>query len=209
METLISGPFSLAAVILAAGRSSRMGRPKLLLPWGETSVLGHLVRQWKELGASQVAVVCATDDGSLHAEMERLDFPAENRIYNASPDTGMFGSIQCAARFPNWNTEVTHWAVVLGDQPHLRADALHRLLEFSKGQPRKISQPSRSRRGRHPVILPRAFFSQLGVSAAETFKEFLSGREEQVARLEMNDAAFDLDLDFPADYEEALRLRAG
>ena len=43
--------FSVGVVILAAGRSARMGRPKLLLPWGETSVLGHLIKQWQALGA--------------------------------------------------------------------------------------------------------------------------------------------------------------
>ena len=37
-------------IILAAGASSRMGRPKMLLPWGATSVLGHLIGQWQTLG---------------------------------------------------------------------------------------------------------------------------------------------------------------
>ena len=37
-------------VILAAGASSRMGKPKLVLPWGKTSVLGHLIEQWKQAG---------------------------------------------------------------------------------------------------------------------------------------------------------------
>jgi len=37
--------FAVGVVILAAGRSARMGRPKLLLPWGGTSVLGHLLAQ--------------------------------------------------------------------------------------------------------------------------------------------------------------------
>ena len=88
---------SLAVVILAAGRSVRMGRPKLLLPWGQTSVLGHLLGQWQALRVGQTAVVCAAGDDGIHAELDRLGFPAADRICNPAPDRGMFSSIQCAA----------------------------------------------------------------------------------------------------------------
>ncbi len=47
----------LGVVILGAGASSRMGRPKLLLPWGATTIVGHLLEQWQTLGAAQIAVV--------------------------------------------------------------------------------------------------------------------------------------------------------
>src|SRR5438874_1514761 len=43
-------PIAAGVIILAAGRSRRMGRPKMLLPWGNTTVLGHLVAQWQALG---------------------------------------------------------------------------------------------------------------------------------------------------------------
>ena len=52
-------------VILAAGASSRMGKPKLLLPWGGTSVLGHLIGQWKVLRAGQIAAVFAAGDQAV------------------------------------------------------------------------------------------------------------------------------------------------
>src|SRR6516225_5725334 len=100
----------LGVVILGAGRSSRMGRPKLLLPWGETSVLGHLAGQWRGLGAGQVTVVCAGGDDTLAAELDRLEFSAENRIVNPEPTRGMFSSIQCAALWSGWRHELTHWA---------------------------------------------------------------------------------------------------
>src|SRR2546428_14120211 len=92
--------FSLAAVLLAAGRSSRMGRPKLLLPWGGTSVLGHLIDQWQVLKAEQIAVVCAADDLLIQAELDRLGFSANDRVLNAAAERGMFSSIRCAAQWP-------------------------------------------------------------------------------------------------------------
>ena len=47
----------LGVVILAAGASSRMGRPKLLLPWSGTTVIGHLLNQWRALGASPITKI--------------------------------------------------------------------------------------------------------------------------------------------------------
>ncbi len=60
-----AGKFALGVVILGAGASSRMGQCKLLLPWGNTSVIGHLIRQWQSLTAHQIAVVLAAGDEVL------------------------------------------------------------------------------------------------------------------------------------------------
>src|ERR1051325_4613634 len=94
--------FVIGVVILAAGRSRRMGRPKLLLPWGETSVLGHLIQWWERLGVRQVAVVHGSGTSPVLDELNRLKFPAEKRIPNPDPDRGMFSSIQSAANWTGW-----------------------------------------------------------------------------------------------------------
>src|ERR1017187_6201831 len=86
--------FSVGVVILGAGRSARMGKPKLLLPWGGTSVLGHLIEQWQALGARQIAIVCAARDQTMQMELDRLSFAKVNRICNPAPEGGMFSSIQ-------------------------------------------------------------------------------------------------------------------
>src|SRR5258706_11130408 len=89
-------------VILAAGASRRMGRPKLVLPWGGRSLLGHQIATWKELLARQIAVVCGAGHGPIWAELDRLQFPGQDRILNPHPEAGMFSSIRCAAQWPNW-----------------------------------------------------------------------------------------------------------
>jgi molybdenum cofactor cytidylyltransferase len=197
--------FSLGVVILAAGRSTRMGKPKLLLPWGQTSVLGHLIRQWKALGAKQIAAVCAADDKAIHLEMDRLGVPAQDRIVNPAPQRGMFSSIQCAAQWPSWDSALTHWAIVLGDQPHLEQQTLRRVLDFSAAHPASVCQPARLGHGRHPVLLPNSVFRQVAISTAATLKEFLSGSSRKVAFCELDDPGLDLDIDYPEDYRNALK----
>jgi molybdenum cofactor cytidylyltransferase len=193
-------------VILAAGASSRMGKPKLLLPWGRTSVLGHLIGQWKDLRARQIAAVWATGDQAVRAELDRLDFPRVNRVLNPTPKRGMFSSIQCATRWGGWNAELTHWAIVLGDQPHLRPYTLRALLDFAGGQSNQVCQPSRRGRPRHPVVVPKTVFAELKDSRAETLKEFLQALPSGAALCELDDPGLDFDVDTPADYEQALRL---
>jgi molybdenum cofactor cytidylyltransferase len=197
---------NLGVVILAAGRSRRMGRPKLLLPWGGTSVLGHQIETWRALGAGQIAVVCATDDAAMSAELTALNFPAANRIQNPDPEQGMFSSVVCAARWNGWHAELTRWAITLGDQPHLKIETLHTLLKFSAANPERVCQPRRLDHLRHPVILPKQFFRALGQTPALTMKDFLKAIPEGVSACDVDDAGLDLDLDTPDDYERALEI---
>jgi len=198
--------FSFGVVILAAGRSSRMGSPKLLLPWGGSSVLGHLIKQWQGLRAKQIAVVCALGDQAIGAELDRLVFPARNQIVNPAPQRGMFSSVQCAARWPGWLASLTHWAIVLGDQPHLLRQTLRQLLDFSAAHPARVCQPAWRGHGRHPVLLPKSVFRQLAGSKAKTLKAFLSAMPHRIVLCELDDAGLDLDIDRPEDYRRAVLL---
>jgi molybdenum cofactor cytidylyltransferase len=197
---------TLGVVILAAGRSRRMGRPKLLLPWYASSVLGHLLAQWGALRARQIAVVCAPSDQALQAEVARLNFPSSQLIVNAAPENGMFSSIQTASRWPGWRPELTHWAIVLGDQPHLRQDTLRTVLALCAGNPDKVCQPAYLGRLRHPVLLPKAVFGRMAQADTPDFKSFLAGLSGKVLACDVEDPGLDLDIDCPADYEKALEL---
>ena len=201
---MIKANFSLGAVILAAGRSVRMGRPKLLLPWGQTSVLGHLLSRWSAAGANQIGVVHAAADGPILAELDRLAVYPTERIENPNTDRGMFSSVISAAQWSGWHPSLTHWAIVLGDQPHLKQSTLTRLVEFAARHQEKICQPMHAGRHRHPVALPKSVFLQLSNSTATNLKEFLLGRE--VAGVECDDPGLDLDMDRPEDYEKAKAL---
>jgi molybdenum cofactor cytidylyltransferase len=197
---------AIGVVILGAGASSRMGRPKLLLPWGGGAVVGHLIRQWQCLGARQVAIVCRPHDALLAKELNRLGFPARNRIVNPEPERGMFSSIICAVNWDGWLPALTTWAIVLGDQPHLRLKSLRVLIAFQREHPENICQPSYCGHGRHPVLLPRQAWIELGKTTATDLKEFLLGANLAVLKCPIDDAGLALDLDTQADYKQALSL---
>ena len=197
-------PFGVA--ILAAGASRRMGRPKLLLPWQETTVIGHIVGQWRELGAAQIIVVHRPNDSALVAELDRLNFPAQNRVENPQPERGMFSSILCVARWNGWDKEITSYAIALGDQPHLRLDTLRALLEFHALRVDAVCQPLFGGHERHPVILPRKEFEGLKHSSAETLKDFLKLIACPAVQYPIEDAGLALDMDTPEDYKRLQHL---
>jgi molybdenum cofactor cytidylyltransferase len=204
-----SSALVLGTVILAAGAARRMGRPKLLLSWGDTSVLGHLLRQWQGLAAAQIAVVCASRDPAIAAELDRLQFPPANRILNPTPEAGMFSSIRCAAVWQGWKPELTHWAIALGDQPHLQSTTLRHLSAFAAAHPQQICQPHHAGRSGHPVVLPKSVFTQLPGAAEETLRQFLGRFASRLARCVVDDPGLHVDLDTPADYAQACRRFGG
>jgi molybdenum cofactor cytidylyltransferase len=197
--------FEIGVILLAAGSSRRMGRPKLLLPWGTTTVLGHLIQQWIQLGAHQIAVVTPPDSVELTNELDRLGVAGRDRIVNPDPGRGMFSSIRCAAAWSGWKPELTHWGIALGDQPHLRMETLERLIEFGAAHPDTICQPLRNGRPKHPVLLPKRVFLEINRSAASDLRQFLERHAPEPAGFESDDAGLDFDMDTPADYERARR----
>jgi molybdenum cofactor cytidylyltransferase len=198
--------YNFGVIILAAGASRRMGQPKLLLPWGQTTVIDHLVQTWTQLGASQIATVCAIEANPLTAELDRIGLPTANRIVNPTPESGMFSSIQSAANWEGWNPELTHWVITLGDQPHLKVASLQTLLDFGARNLDRICQPMRGERRKHPVLLPKYFFHQLKDSNDGDLKIFLLQHASNLSGFESPDAGLDFDMDTPEDYERVKSL---
>ena len=116
----------------------------------------------------------------------------------------MLSSIQCAARWDGWDTELTHFVITLGDQPHLRLETLSSLLHFAMKHRRQVSQPTLGGKPAHPVVLPRHLFGELSATKEPTLKEFLRHRETAAWAIE--DPGLGIDIDRPEDYARALAL---
>jgi molybdenum cofactor cytidylyltransferase len=196
---------SFGVVILAAGASSRMGRPKLTLPWRGSSILGHIIKTWTDLGAQQIAAVLSQANEAVETELDALEFPKRNRIDNPEPARGMFSSIQCAATWNGWAAALTHIVVALGDQPQISRGTLESLLRHVAQHPRAICQPSHHQRPRHPVAFPSEAIRHLASTSCASLKEFLESGQFERSFIEIADDSLDLDLDFPEEYARALQ----
>lgn len=138
-------------------------------------------------------------------ELDRLDFPATNRIFNETPEDGMFSSIRGAAGWGAWNPGLTHVVITLGDQPHLQTATLRKLLEFGSRNPNKICQPMRGERRKHPVLLPKRLFAKLKDASSGDLKMFLVEHAKELSGFDSDDAGLDFDMDTREDYEKLRR----
>lgn len=145
--------WQVAAVVLAAGRSRRMGRDKLLLPWGEETVLGATLRNLRQAGIARPLVVT----GGLAADLDALvlDHGAE-LVPNRTAEAGeMLGSLQRGlAALP---AAVDAVLVLLGDQPMIGPGILRAVLDAGRraGEIAMAHEEDGTSSGPGPGIVPR------------------------------------------------------
>jgi len=188
------------AVVLAAGLSSRMGRNKLLLPWGDTTVLGQTLANVMASGVSGIMVVT----GHQREETEEIaNESGVTSIQNLDYAKGMLTSVQTAVRHLPQNVEAV--LVVLGDQPLVGPGVIDGLLRAYAGSAHGLVAPVyRGRRG-NPVLIDRRYFVELLALPPEAAPRVLLQRhEDDLYYVEIADDAILHDLDRPEDYE---RLR--
>jgi len=193
-------PFVFGVVILAAGASTRMGRCKLLLPWGDKTILTHLLDQWRSAGAAQIAPVINSSNELLRKALADIGFSRSDWIENPSARLGMFSSVREASRWTGWLSTLTHWVIALGDQPHIQTSTLRLLLESARKNPAQICQPALHGRARHPIILPASNFRELAQSDTADLRTYIRTQEASRLRVSVEDPAVSEDLNIPEDY---------
>jgi molybdenum cofactor cytidylyltransferase len=193
-------PVSFGVVILAAGASTRMGRCKPLLPWGEKTILTHLLDQWRSAGAAQIAPVIDPSNELLRKALARAGFSPFDWIENRSPQLGMFSSLQEASRWTGWLPTLTHFAISLGDQPHIQISTLCLLLDAARKNPTRICQPALHGHAAHPIILPASNFRELARNDIADLRTYIRTREALRLRVPVDDPGVCEDLNTPKDY---------
>ena len=181
------------AIVLAAGRSSRMGRSKLMLPLGGRAVLSWTLEHVLAAGIEDVVVVTGPDTPDLVA----LIGEAPVRLaHNARAREGMSTSIQVGLLALSPAVEAAF--VVLGDQPSVGPDIYRRLLlpDSAIVVPVYRAQPG------NPVLFRRPVFAELfGLTGDVGGRAVVAADPDRVARVEL-DVAPPPDLDTPEAYRD-------
>lgn len=192
----------IAAIVLAAGKSERMGRPKMYLPWGDTTVIGQVVYTLTQAGLDEIIIVT----GGAHNQVELTidDLPTEipvRTIYNTNYTDGeMTISFQVGLSSLDERIEATLFA--LGDQPQMEVGVVRSILAEYRDTHAALVVPSyRMRRG-HPWLIARSLWSDLlSLREPETVRGFLNERSDQIHYVVVDTVSILQDLDTPADYE--------
>lgn len=195
---------SLAGVVLAAGRSERMGNPKALLDFRGRPFVVAVLEALEALDFKHRVVVLGPDAPRVRPVLAPH---AALVVENHDPDSGPIGSLRAAlvALEPVRPTALLAWPV---DIPHVRIGTIERLQEAHERTGGPAVVPTFGGRRGHPVIWDASVFQELATSPAATregARAVLRRLGEHVVAVAVDDPAVLDDIDTPQDYERLIR----
>jgi molybdenum cofactor cytidylyltransferase len=188
----------IAAIVLAAGSSTRMGRAKQLLPLGSGTVLSTVVSRLLGTPLDRVVVVLGHEAERIRREAGLPADPRVETVVNTDWLEGMASSLRCGVRACS---ETEAIVVALGDQPAIDSKVVGQLVNaFLGGAP--LAVPVQGEKRGHPVLFGRTLFpSLLALSGDMGARDVVERHWGAAARIE---AAPLRDLDTEEDYRSFL-----
>ena len=190
----------IAALVLAAGLSSRMGSNKLLAEWRGKPLLRWTVEAALASEARPVIVVTGHESASIEAALKGLDVKIVHNLHYA---TGLSASLKAGIRAVPGDSDGT--IVLLGDMPEIAASLIDRLIAaFSPADNRSICVAVHEHRRGNPVLWARRFFAEIeSLSGDVGAKDLIAAHEDVTCEIEADGAVL-RDIDTP-DALAALR----
>ena len=188
----------LAILVLAAGGSSRMGRPKQLLDYGGQSLVRHVTETAIAATVGPVVIVVGAEAGEVGARVR--DLPVRV-VHNERWETGIGSSIRAGMNdLLSGRASVTAVVIMLGDQPLVTPATIHRLIDAQAETGKPVCAAAYAGTIGPPVLVARELFPQLlSLPEDRGAKHLWAANPHQVHPVPCPEAATDLDT--PADYE--------
>jgi molybdenum cofactor cytidylyltransferase len=186
----------ISAILLAAGRSRRMGAFKPLLPFGDQTVVERCVANLRDAEISDVLVVVGHRASEIRQQLEEQDV---RFALNPDPDSEMSASIACGVE--QIGDEAKAVIVALVDHPAVPIAVISLLIdEWRKGEG-KLFQPEHEGRGGHPVLIDLEYRDELlNLDSQLGLRALFDRHREQVRRLPVDSPFVARDMDTWEDY---------
>ena len=194
----------ICAIVLAAGRSVRMGTQKLLLPLGGIPVIARIVDELLPSPVQQAFVVIGRDGKQIR---EALGSRTVSFVENPDPEGDMLSSVRCGIGALPASCEAA--LIVLGDQPGVTRQLIAQLTGAHVQKETAIVVPEFNGKRGHPLLLGARFFTELlqrydGVG----LQGLLNSHPEAVHRIPVGTSQVLDDMDTPEDYQRHIGLSA-
>ncbi len=191
----------LTAVILAAGQSTRMGTAKLLLPWGDTIILGETIRQVQASTAERTLLVSGSYREPVEAIAQERGVPV---VYNPDFAVGeMLSSLKRGIRWVQSQPEPSAGVlVVLGDLPFLPTAVLNSVMHAFRHNSPLLAAPVYAGQRGHPVLISHALWPDLlALPANGAPRDLLKRHHHHLLAVPVVTDVILRDIDTPAQYE--------
>lgn len=192
---------NIAILILAAGASTRMGTPKQLLPWKDTTLLGNAIETAKVSLAEEVFVV-------LGANYKKIRLTASEEIVllnNPNWQNGLGTSIAAGVEHITRKMEsLDAVLIMLVDQPLISADHLNRLIHSFQENDKYIVATNYGKRAGVPVVFGKKYFEALAkLDGDNGAKKLIDSNRDDTIVLDTGENLTDLDTKL--EYERLLK----
>lgn len=192
-----------AALVLTAGASRRMGTPKALLPWGPATVIQHLLRQIQLAGFNETLLVT----GAHHNLIQEALVDDKVKIcFHPDWELGMGSTISRGIREVEHRfTGIDAVLILLVDQPLITREYLKCILEAHRNRPEAIIASDYGEFAGAPALFPRRFWAALkGIPSSQGARKLIASYGEQCEILDPGGAITDIDT--PVAYKKALAV---
>lgn len=185
----------MAAIILAAGRSRRMGKFKPLLPFGDATVIESCIENLRAAGVGEIVIVV----GHRHQDVrQHLGSDPIRFVINTDPDTAMSESIALGVGAISQVARAVLMTPV--DHPAVPPAVIRLLVEKWRAGSKAI-QPEFEGQGGHPVLIDLSYRQELtGLDADSGLRGFFSRHRAEVVRLPVDSPFVARDIDTWEDY---------
>jgi molybdenum cofactor cytidylyltransferase len=192
------------AVVLAAGRSTRMGRPKATLPINDRDTfLTRIIRTFNEAMVADVTVVLGSEAGVISQAVGRSGVSARF-VVNTASDDGQLSSLLVGLNAID-RPEAAAMFLALVDAPLFSASTVRALLDRYDRTRAAIVRPVSGGEHGHPVLIDRTLFAALReADPSKGAKPVVRGNVSMQGDVEVDDDGAFMDIDTPEEYEKAL-----
>ena len=193
----------IVAVVLSAGESSRMGRPKALLPIDGQTFIERIVAALKQAKVGRIIVILGHNARELQSKISHL--PVEILI-NTDYKLGQLSSLQLAVRNLQPDLDCDGMLVHLVDHPYLAPALVEEMIRrFYETKKRIIVPKFHGKRG-HPVIFSNALFDEiLSAPMEEGAKAVVNAHRAETLEIETEEEGIAVDIDTPELYQQHVR----
>lgn len=191
------------AMILAAGESKRMAKPKLLLPYGKTTIIETAVENVVSSKVDQTLVVLGSCSAEIKEKIRR--FPVIT-TFNPRYKEGMLSSVLRGMAVLPHSCEAV--VVVLADQPSVEAAVIDSLIEAFRTEKRGIIVPVYRKKRGHPFLIDLKYREEMNELNPEIgLRELLQKHPDDVFEVRVPGPAVLRDIDTAEDYSRATKKR--
>ncbi|MBL8103160.1 MAG: nucleotidyltransferase family protein [Anaerolineales bacterium] len=186
----------ITAIILAAGESKRMGEPKMLMPWGKSTVLQTVISTFQASGVKDILVVT----GGARQQVETLIGKTVETIFNENYQSGeMLSSIQLGLSAKM--REASAALICLGDQPQVEERTVRAICNAFQLNKSQLVVPSYEMKRGHPWLVAKPLWDEiLAMKSPKTPRDFLKKHARNIHYVIVDTPNIIADLDTPEDY---------